>query len=101
MNNVNDVNEININEININEININEININEIPYAIYDKNTNDGELPISIEVIPHKAILIANVDTQVIMRRNEVMFTIYKCVFITFFAIPVGLVLLSFFVKMP
>jgi len=90
-----------INEININEININEININEIPYAIYDKNINDGELPLSIEVVPHKAILIANVDTQVIMRRNDIMFTIYKCVFITFFAIPLGLVLISFFVRMP
>ena len=80
---------------------VNEININEIPYAIYDKNTNDGELPLSIEVVPHKAILIANVDTQVIIRRNEIMLTIYKCVFISCFAIPVILVFISFFVKMP
>jgi hypothetical protein len=75
--------------------------MNEIPYAIYDKNTNKDELPLSIEVVPHKAIKIVNVDTEVIMRRNEIMLTIYKCIFITFFAIPVGLVLLSFFVKMP
>ena len=70
-------------------------------FGRHDKNINDGELPLSIEVVPHKAILIANVDTQVIMRRNDIMFTIYKCVFITFFAIPLGLVLISFFVRMP
>ena len=84
------------------EIHVNDVSMNEIPYASYDKNTNDGDLPLSIEVVPHKAFLIvnANIDTQVNMR-NEIMFTIYKCVFITFFAIPVGLVLISFFVRMP
>lgn len=75
--------------------------INEIPYAIYDENTNKGDLPLSIEVVPHKAILIANVDTQVIMRRNDIIRTIYKYIFISCFAIPVVLVFISFFVKMP
>jgi hypothetical protein len=77
--------------------------INDIPYAIYDKNTNNIELPISIEVIPHKTILIANanVHTQVIRNRNNLMLNIYKCIFIIFFAIPAGLVLISFFVRMP
>jgi hypothetical protein len=75
--------------------------IEEVPYAIYDKNINDTDLPVSVVVIPHKAIKIANVDTQVIVSRNNTMLTIYKCVFITFFTIPVVLVLISFFTRMP
>lgn len=75
--------------------------INEIPYAIYDKKTNNDDLPLSIEVVPHKAILIANVDTQVIIRRNDIIRTIYKYIFISCFAIPVILVFISFFVRMP
>ena len=71
--------------------------VNEIPYAIHDKNTNDVDLPISIEVIPHKAILIANAT----IHRNNTTLTIYKCVFITCVSIPAVLVLISFFVRMP
>ena len=70
--------------------------VNEIPYAIPDKNINDVDLPVSIEVIPHKAILIKNA----IVHRND-MLTIYKFIFITCFTIPVILVLMSFFVRMP
>jgi hypothetical protein len=70
--------------------------IDEIPYAIPDKNINDVDLPVSIEVIPHKAILITNAT----IHRNN-MCTIYKCIFITCFSIPAVLVLISFFVKMP
>lgn len=69
----------------------------EIPYAIHDKNTNDIDLPISIEVRPHKAILITNTT----IHRNNSMCTIYKCMFITCFSIPAVLVLISFFVRMP
>ena len=71
--------------------------VNEIPYAIHDKNTNDVDLPISIEVTPHKAILIANAT----IHRNNSTCTIYKCIFITCFSIPAVLVLISFFVRMP
>ena len=70
--------------------------IKEVPYAIYDKNTNDVDLPISIEVTPHKAILITNAT----IHRNNTC-TIYKCIFITCFSIPAVLVLISFFVRMP
>ena len=69
--------------------------IKEVPYAVYDKNINDEELPVSVVVIPHEAIKIA------IVHRNDTMLTIYKCVFITFFTIPVVLVVISFFTKMP
>ncbi len=75
--------------------------IKEIPYAIHDKNTNEVDLPISLEVIPHKAILIANATVLNHSSRNNTMLTIYKCVFITFFSIPAVLVLISFFVRMP
>ena len=71
--------------------------VNEIPYAMPDKNTNDVDLPISIEVIPHKAILITNATVH----RNNTMCTIYKCIFITCVSIPAVLVLISFFVRMP
>lgn len=71
--------------------------INEIPYAIHDKNTNYVDLPISIEIIPHKAILITNATVH----RNNTTLTIYKCIFITCFSIPALLVLISFFVRMP
>jgi hypothetical protein len=96
--------------------------IQEVPFATYIENsknemneceknkhieqkeqTEDIEtIPISIEVVPHKAILIynANVHTQVVSRNNT-MLTIYKCIFITFFSIPVFLVLISFFTRMP
>ena len=70
--------------------------VNDIPYAIPDKNINEVDLPVSIEVIPHKAILITNAT----IHRNN-MCTIYKCIFITCFSIPAVLVLISFFVKMP
>lgn len=70
--------------------------IEEIPYAIYDENKNDVELPVSIEVIPHKAILITNAT----IHRNN-MLSIYKCIFITCVSIPAVLVLISFFVRMP
>lgn len=70
--------------------------IEEIPYAIPDKNINDIDLPLSIEVIPHKAILITNATVH----RNNTL-SIYKCVFITCVSIPAVLVLISFFVKMP
>lgn len=73
--------------------------IQEIPYGIYEQNKNIDNLPISLEVIPHKAILITN--AHVINHRNDTMLTIYKCVFITFFSIPIILVLISFFVRMP
>ena len=73
--------------------------IQEIPYGIYEQNKNIDNLPISLEVIPHKAILITN--ATVINHRNDTMLTIYKCVFITFFSIPIILVLISFFVRMP
>jgi hypothetical protein len=69
--------------------------VKEVPFAVYDKNINDDELPISVVVIPSEAIKIANVH------RNETMLNIYKCVFITFFTIPAVLVLISFFVRMP
>ncbi len=72
--------------------------IKEIPYAIPDKNINEVHLPVSIEIIPHKAILITN---AIVHNRNNTMLTIYKCVFITFFSIPAVLVLISFFVRMP
>lgn len=88
--------------------------IQEIPYAIYIENStettveqpNDKKeiielqnIPISVEIVPHKAILInSNVDTGIIQIRNNNMLTIYKCVFITFFLIPVILVLISFFI---
>ena len=75
-------------------IQVNEIE--EIPYAMPDKNINDIDLPVSIEVIPHKAILITNATVH----RNN-MLTIYKCVFITCVSIPAVLVLISFFVRMP
>jgi hypothetical protein len=71
--------------------------IKEVPYAIPDKNINDIDLPISIEIIPHKAILITNAT----IHKNNSMCTIYKCIFITCFSIPAVLVLISFFVKMP
>lgn len=71
--------------------------IKEIPYAIPDKNINDVDLPVSIEVIPHKAILITNATVH----RNNTTLTIYKCIFITCFSIPAVLVLISFFVRMP
>ena len=70
--------------------------IKEIPYAMPDKNTNDVDLPVSIEVIPHKAILITNVTVH----RNNTL-TIYKCVFIICVSTPALLVLMSFFVRMP
>jgi hypothetical protein len=68
--------------------------VNEVPYAIYDENINDDDLPVSVVIIPHEAIKIATVH------RNN-MLTIYKFIFITCFSIPVILVLISFFVKMP
>jgi hypothetical protein len=71
--------------------------VNEIPYAIPDKNINDISLPVSIEVIPHKAILITNATVH----RNNTTLTIYKCIFITCVSIPAVLVLISFFVRMP
>jgi hypothetical protein len=70
----------------------------EVPYAVYDKNMND-ELPLSVAVvvIPRQAIKIASVN----FRRRDTMLTIYKCIFITIFTIPVVLVLISFFTRMP
>jgi len=70
--------------------------IEEVPYAMPDKNINDVDLPISIEIIPHKAILITNATVH----RND-MLTIYKCVFIICVSIPAVLVLISFFLRMP
>jgi hypothetical protein len=70
--------------------------IEEIPYAIPDKNINDIDLPVSIEVIPHKAVLITNATVH----RNNTL-TIYKYVFITCVSIPAVLVLISFFVRIP
>jgi hypothetical protein len=71
--------------------------IKEVPYAVYDKNTNN-ELPLSVAVvvIPHEAIKIAPATVH----RNN-MLTIYKCMVITCFSIPAVLVLISFFVRMP
>lgn len=71
--------------------------VKEVPYAMPDKNINDDELPVSVVVIPHEAIKIGTVH----INRNDTMLTIYKCVFITFFTIPVILVLISFFTRMP
>lgn len=71
--------------------------IKEIPYAMPDKNINDVDLPVSIEVIPHKAILITNATVH----RNNTTLTVYKCIFITCVSIPAILVLMSFFVRMP
>ena len=71
--------------------------VKEIPYAVYDKNINDDELPVSVVVIPYEAIQIATVTVH----RRDTMLTIYKCVFITFFSIPVVIVLISFFTRMP
>lgn len=75
--------------------------IQEIPYGIYEQNKNIDNLPISLEVIPHKAILITNAHVINQSSRNDLILNIYKCVFITFFSIPIILVLISFFVRMP
>lgn len=69
--------------------------VNEVPYAIYDKNINDDELPVSVVIIPHEAIKIATVH------RNNTTLSIYKCIFITCVSILAVLVLISFFVRMP
>ena len=65
--------------------------IKEIPYAIPDKNTNDDDLPISIEIIPHNAILVGVVEY-----RN--MHT-YKCCIVFFASIPLLLLFISLLLR--
>jgi hypothetical protein len=72
--------------------------VKEVPYALYDKNINNDALPVSVVVIPNEAIKIANVHAR---SRIDYNMFIYKCIFTTFIATPVTLVIISFFVRMP
>lgn len=70
--------------------------IQEIPYGVYnDTESKDIELPISIEVIPHKAIVIYDANPLVINRPSRC----HICVVIFFGCVPISafiLIILSF-----
>ena len=87
--------------------------IEEIPYAHYEKKINNesndelllnSELPVSIEIIPHKAIIIhelyniQNIHTieHIQMRRNREMSCRIKILLIISFFIPFVIVISSF-----
>jgi hypothetical protein len=70
----------------------------EIPYAVYVKNeskdsielikieTNTNELPVSIEIVPHKAILVQ--DAAVVVNHRNYIYFESKWCFFTFCSIP-------------
>ena len=82
--------------------------IQEIPYGRYEKtDDSNSELPLSIEVLPHKAIMIHETyNVQNIhtienihirqMRRNRGMSCHVKVLLITSFFIPVVILISRF-----
>ena len=74
---------------------INDVkDVKEIPYAIYDKNleTESDELPVSVEVTPHKAILVGVVEYRNNMRG-------YKFCIVFFTSIPLLLLFISLLLR--
>ena len=71
----------------------------EIPYAAYVKNdsfdsieltkieTNSNELPVSIEIVPHKAILVQD-EVVVVSHHGNYIHIQSKWCFFIFFVIP-------------
>ena len=82
--------------------------IQEIPYAIYiDTSSNNmslnnitlTDIPLSVEIVPHKAILVHDV---IIPRSiNRTIPNSYKYCIVFFASVPISLVLMSFFIRMP
>jgi hypothetical protein len=75
----------------------------DIPYAYYDISNNSNDLvtniPISIEVIPYKAIPIneiqVNRNNQIYSRGNSWQ-NIYKYITYTILSLPIILVIIGF-----
>jgi len=75
----------------------------DIPYGYYDLSNNSNNLvtsiPISIEVIPYKAIPIieiqVNRNNQVYSRGNSLQ-NIYKYITYTILSLPIILVIIGF-----
>jgi hypothetical protein len=71
--------------------------IKEVPYAIYDKNleteSDEHNLPVSVEVTPHKAILVGVVEY-----RNKNMCACKFCI-VFFTSIPLLLLFISLLLR--
>ena len=67
---------------------------------------SESEIPISVEIIPYKAILIENINASNISnisntsRRYRNQLLTYKYCFFFFMCIPLTMVMLSYFVSM-
>ena len=73
--------------------------IQEIPYAIHAENPIlENDLPVSIEIVPHKAIVVYDV-IGFQPNRNQNMRYMYKYCVVFFTSIPLLLVLISLFLK--
>ena len=79
------------------------ITTQDIPYGYYDLSNNlITNIPISVEVIPYKAIPIIDIqinrNNQIYSRENY-MHIIFKCIAYTILSIPILLVLIGFFLN--